>query len=69
MRRYIALFSAVLLGAVVALVGPPAAAWAETDPPWTTCTQHTISVTVSPTDPTPYNVVGRLCLGATVCAA
>ncbi|MFI5911769.1 alpha/beta fold hydrolase [Dactylosporangium sp. NPDC051541] len=40
----------------------PSAAFADgTDPSWATCSAQTISVTVSATDPTPYNVRGRLC--------
>jgi pimeloyl-ACP methyl ester carboxylesterase len=39
------------------------ASYAEgTDPSWATCSQYTVPVTVSDTDATVYNVVGRLCL-------
>lgn len=62
MGRRPMLFVAVLTSTLFIAVSPPTAAWAEgTDPSWATCSSHTVSVTVSATDPTPYNVVGRLC--------
>lgn len=63
MRRCAAILVAILTCAVLVVISPPAASWAEgTDPSWATCSQHTVPVTVSDTDPTLYNVVGRLCL-------
>ncbi|MBN1170697.1 MAG: alpha/beta hydrolase [Micromonosporaceae bacterium] len=38
------------------------AAFAEPSPPYSTCSQHSFTVTISPTDPTPYTMAGQLCL-------
>jgi len=63
MRRFAAIFVALLAASLLILVAPPAASWSEgTDPTWATCSRQTVPVTVSATDPTVYNVVGRLCL-------
>jgi pimeloyl-ACP methyl ester carboxylesterase len=54
---------AVLLTAAAALVLPPQAAQADpTDPPWATCTQHSVPVTLAPSQTITYTIVGRLCL-------
>ena len=59
MRRCVTILVAVLL----AVAASPAPAEAEgTDPSWATCSQQTVPVTLSATDPVVYNVVGRLCL-------
>jgi pimeloyl-ACP methyl ester carboxylesterase len=45
-----------------ALVAVPQAANADgTDPSWSTCTQYSVPVTISPTDTTTYQLSGRLC--------
>jgi pimeloyl-ACP methyl ester carboxylesterase len=62
MTRCSTLLAAVLASTILTVVLPPTASRAEgTDPSWATCSWQTVSVTVSATDPTPYNVVGRLC--------
>lgn len=62
MRRSLIIAAALLAGAVVTVITPPGAAWAEgSDPTWATCSAQTVTVTVSATDPTPYHVAGRLC--------
>lgn len=38
------------------------AAFAEPSPPYSSCSQQTITVTLSATDPTPYTMSGQLCL-------
>jgi hypothetical protein len=61
-RRSLIISAALLASAVITVVAPPTASWAEgTDPPWATCSTQTVTVTVWATDPTPYHVVGRLC--------
>lgn len=63
MRRNALLMAAVTASSVLIALSVPSAASAEaSDPSWATCTAQTVSVTVSATDPTPYNVAGRLCL-------
>ena len=62
-RRQAFLLAALTASTVLIALSAPTAASAEApDPGWATCSQQTVSVTVSATDPTPYNVVGRLCL-------
>lgn len=63
MRRPVLLIAmGVLAAAAVTVLGPRAAYAEGTDPSWAVCTQHTIPVTTSSTDPTVYNISGRLCL-------
>lgn len=53
----------IVTGVLAAIGLAPPAAFAEgTDPSWAVCSQHTIPVTTSATDPTVYNISGRLCL-------
>jgi pimeloyl-ACP methyl ester carboxylesterase len=66
-KRYSVRTLAWLLAAAVSALAfavLPAAQPAQaegTDPPWATCAQYTVPVTLTATDPTVYHVVGRLC--------
>lgn len=66
MKRAIHLTAAAIVAAsafsVVVVAAPLAASAEGTDPSWAVCSQHTIPVTMSATDPTVYNISGRLCL-------
>ena len=63
MRRQAFLLTALTASTVLLSVSASTVASAEaSDPTWASCTPHTVTVTVSATDPTPYHVVGRLCL-------
>ena len=61
MRRAIEVTCAVLVAAWC--IATPTVASAEgPDPGWATCSEQTVSVTLSATDPTVYHIVGQLCL-------
>ena len=62
MRRALSLVLAILAASTTAVIVPRAAFAEGTDPSWAVCSAHTIPVTLSATDPTVYNVSGRLCL-------
>jgi pimeloyl-ACP methyl ester carboxylesterase len=62
MRYAVGALVALVAGTAVVAVSPQAAQADGIDPPWATCTQHSVPVTLSATDPTVYNMVGRLCL-------
>ena len=63
MRRALLLTAVALMASATVTVITPGAASADgTDPTWAVCSQHTIPVTTSATDPTVYNITGRLCL-------
>ena len=61
MSKFARLLVSALLATVFAVVVAPSGARAG-DPGWATCSQQTVPVTLSATDPTLYNLVGRLCL-------
>lgn len=61
MSTFARLLVSALLAAVFAIFVAPTGARAA-DPGWATCSQQTVPVTLSATNPTVYNVVGRLCL-------
>jgi pimeloyl-ACP methyl ester carboxylesterase len=62
MRRLLVFLIALLTSVFLATAARPSIAFAEgTDPSWAACSARTIPVTVSATDPTLYNVRGRLC--------
>lgn len=53
----------VVVAAGVAVAVTARAAYADgTDPSWAVCSQHSVPVTISASDPTVYHVAGRLCL-------
>ena len=62
MPKFVRLLALALLATVSVTVLTPSAAQAESDPPGVSCSQQTAQVTLSPTDATLYNLVGRLCL-------
>ena len=62
--RHGALMLAVLAATTMGVVITPGVAGATEAPapPNATCSQQTVAVAISPTDPTPYNLSGQLCL-------
>jgi hypothetical protein len=62
MRRLLPALVALLTTAAFLVVTTQNAQADPTDPPWATCTQRTVPVTLAPSDTTTYNIVGRLCL-------
>lgn len=61
MSKFARLLVSALLATVFGVVVAPTGARAG-DPGWATCSQQTVPVTLSATNPTVYNLVGRLCL-------
>ena len=61
MRRGMTALLAIATVGIVGALTPVVSSWADTDPV-VTCTNQTVPVTVSPTDPTVYHVVGQLCV-------
>lgn len=61
MSKFARLLVSAGLATLFAVVVAPTGAQAG-DPSWATCSQQTVPVTLSPANPTIYNVVGRLCL-------
>jgi pimeloyl-ACP methyl ester carboxylesterase len=62
MKRIVRLLALAMLATVSVAALAPSAAQAETDPPNASCATHTLQVTLSPTNATLYNLVGRLCM-------
>jgi pimeloyl-ACP methyl ester carboxylesterase len=56
------LVTAALITTTVVAIDQQAAFAADPVPPHSTCTQHTVTVTLSASDPTPYTIAGQLCL-------
>jgi pimeloyl-ACP methyl ester carboxylesterase len=62
MRRFTTALVALLATTAMLVVVTPSNAQADpTDPPWATCAQYSVPVTLSPSETTTYNIVGRLC--------
>jgi pimeloyl-ACP methyl ester carboxylesterase len=56
------LATVALITTTAVVLDQQAALAADPVPPHSTCTQHTVTVTLSASDPTPYTMAGQLCL-------